>query len=41
MCDRPVTGGYPVVGAVVAEDVPLAGQLPAGARARFVLLGPG
>lgn len=41
LADRPVTGGYPVVGAVVAEDVPLAGQLPAGARARFVLLGPG
>ncbi|MCF4122146.1 urea amidolyase family protein [Antribacter sp. KLBMP9083] len=40
LADRPVTGGYPVVGAVVAEDVPLAGQLPPGARARFVLRGP-
>ncbi|MGI5188326.1 carboxyltransferase domain-containing protein [Promicromonospora sp. CA-289599] len=35
LADHPLTGGYPVVGAVVADHVPLAGQLPAGARVRF------
>ncbi|WP_020017947.1 urea amidolyase family protein [Promicromonospora sukumoe] len=37
LADHPLTGGYPVVGAVVADQVPLAGQLPAGARVRFVV----
>ncbi|WP_159793484.1 5-oxoprolinase subunit B/C family protein [Puerhibacterium puerhi] len=36
LADHPVTGGYPVVGAVVAAQAPLLGQLPAGARVRFV-----
>ena len=28
-------GGYPVIAAVISADLPLAGQLPAGARIRF------
>lgn len=35
LADHPLTGGYPVVGAVVADHVPLAGQLPPGCRVRF------
>jgi allophanate hydrolase subunit 2 len=37
LADHPLTGGYPVVGAVVAGHVPLAGQLPAGALVRFTI----
>lgn len=37
LADHPLTGGYPVVGAVVAGHVPLAGQLPTGARVRFTI----
>jgi allophanate hydrolase subunit 2 len=37
LADHPLTGGYPVIGAVVADHVPLAGQLPAGARIRFTI----
>jgi KipI family sensor histidine kinase inhibitor len=37
LADHPLTGGYPVIGAVVAGHVPLAGQLPAGARVRFTI----
>ncbi|GGN83833.1 allophanate hydrolase [Agrococcus terreus] len=36
--DHPLTGGYPIVGAVVDDDLDLAGQLPPGARIRFVLV---
>jgi KipI family sensor histidine kinase inhibitor len=36
LADHPLTGGYPVVGAVVAAQAPLLGQLPVGARVRFV-----
>ncbi len=36
LADHPLTGGYPVVGAVQASDVGLAGQLPPGALVRFV-----
>ncbi|ROZ61937.1 carboxyltransferase domain-containing protein [Kocuria soli] len=35
--DHPLTGGYPVIGAVVAEHLDLVGQLPPGARIRFRL----
>ncbi|QUW20033.1 biotin-dependent carboxyltransferase family protein [Agrococcus sp. Marseille-Q4369] len=35
--DHPLTGGYPIVGAVVDADLDLVGQLPPGARIRFVL----
>ncbi|MFI9488193.1 carboxyltransferase domain-containing protein [Promicromonospora sp. NPDC052451] len=37
LADHPLTGGYPVIGAVVSDHVALAGQLPAGARIRFVV----
>ncbi|MFD2793605.1 carboxyltransferase domain-containing protein [Promicromonospora vindobonensis] len=37
LADHPLTGGYPVIGAVVADHVPLAGQLPAGARVRLTI----
>jgi KipI family sensor histidine kinase inhibitor len=35
--DHPLTGGYPIIGAVVDRDLDLAGQLPPGARIRFRL----
>lgn len=35
--DHPLTGGYPIIGAVVDADLDLAGQLPPGARVRFAL----
>jgi KipI family sensor histidine kinase inhibitor len=37
LADHPLTGGYPVIGAVTADHVSLAGQLPAGARVRFTI----
>lgn len=40
LADHPLTGGYPVIGAVVADQVPLAGQLPVGARVRFRVRAP-
>lgn len=36
LADRPLTGGYPVIGVVVKEDLDLAAQLPPGALVRFV-----
>lgn len=33
--DHPLTGGYPVIGALTADALDLAGQLPPGARVRF------
>ena len=35
--DHPTTGGYPVLGVVHADDLPLAGQLRPGQRLSFVL----
>ncbi|KAB1862587.1 urea amidolyase family protein [Microbacterium algeriense] len=35
--DHPLTGGYPIIGAVTDRSLDLAGQLPPGARIRFVL----
>lgn len=35
--DHPLTGGYPIIGAVIDADLDLAGQLPPGSRIRFVL----
>ena len=35
--DHPTTGGYPVIGVVHADDLPLAGQLRPGQRLSFVL----
>ncbi|MGD6980683.1 MULTISPECIES: urea amidolyase family protein [Citricoccus] len=40
LADHPVTGGYPVIGVVVPEDLPLAAQLPPGAGVRFELVTP-
>jgi KipI family sensor histidine kinase inhibitor len=40
LADHPLTGGYPVIGAVVSDQVPLAGQLPVGARVRFRVRSP-
>jgi KipI family sensor histidine kinase inhibitor len=37
LADHPLTGGYPVIGAVTAGRVPLARQLPSGARVRFTI----
>lgn len=37
LADHPVTGGYPVIAGVIAEDLPAAAQLPPGASIRFVL----
>lgn len=39
LADHPLTGGYPVIGAVMDADLDLAGQLPPGSRVRFVLVG--
>ncbi|MGL3805320.1 carboxyltransferase domain-containing protein [Paeniglutamicibacter sp. R2-26] len=40
LADHPVTGGYPVIAGVVAEDLGAAAQLPPGAAIRFVLIDP-
>ena len=40
LADHPLTGGYPVIGAVAAHHLDLAGQIPIGAKIRFRLLGP-
>ncbi len=36
LADHPVTGGYPVLGVVLAEDLGKAAQLAPGARVRFI-----
>lgn len=38
LTDHPVTGGYPVIATVVAEDLSAAAQLPPGATIRFALV---
>lgn len=35
LADHPLTGGYPVIAAVVSHHLDLAGQIPANARIRF------
>ncbi len=40
LADRPVTGGYPVIGVVIDDDLPLAAQLPPGALVRLVAVDP-
>ncbi|REJ08512.1 allophanate hydrolase [Microbacterium bovistercoris] len=37
--DHPLTGGYPIIGAVIDRDLDIAGQLPPGVRVRFRVLG--
>ncbi|MEU4453718.1 5-oxoprolinase/urea amidolyase family protein [Nocardioides sp. NPDC023903] len=38
--DHPLTGGYPIIGAVIDRDLDLAGQLPPGVRIRFRPVAP-
>ncbi|NUL47568.1 5-oxoprolinase/urea amidolyase family protein [Cellulosimicrobium funkei] len=40
LADHPVTGGYPVIGVVVPQDLILAAQLPPGAAVRFEVVEP-
>jgi KipI family sensor histidine kinase inhibitor len=40
MADHPVTGGYPVIGVVVPEDLPAAAQVAPGASLRFLAVDP-
>ncbi|POH60098.1 carboxyltransferase domain-containing protein [Arthrobacter glacialis] len=40
LADHPVTGGYPVIGVVVPEDLPAAAQLTPGSRVRFIMVDP-
>lgn len=40
LADHPVTGGYPVIGVVVREDLGLAAQLPPGAEVCFQAVDP-
>lgn len=35
LADHPLTGGYPIIGAVINQDLDRAGQLPPGVRIRF------
>jgi KipI family sensor histidine kinase inhibitor len=35
LADHPLTGGYPVIAVVAADQLDLAGQIPIGARLRF------
>lgn len=40
LADHPLTGGYPVIGAVVSRDIDRAAQLPVGVRLHFRPVGP-
>lgn len=40
LADHPLTGGYPVIGAIAAHHLNLAGQLPIGTRLRFRPIAP-
>ncbi|WP_434993806.1 5-oxoprolinase/urea amidolyase family protein [Arthrobacter sp. Ld5] len=40
LADHPVTGGYPVIGVVVPEDLPTAAQLAPGTRLQFRAVDP-
>ncbi|WP_035763587.1 5-oxoprolinase/urea amidolyase family protein [Arthrobacter sp. H20] len=40
LADHPVTGGYPVIGVVVPDDLPIAAQLVPGAVLRFEAVDP-
>ncbi|PPB50705.1 urea amidolyase [Arthrobacter pityocampae] len=40
LADHPVTGGYPVIGVVVPEDLPVAAQLAPGTTLRFQAVDP-
>lgn len=38
LADHPLTGGYPIIGAVASHHLDVLGQLPPGARIRFHLI---
>lgn len=38
--DHPVTGGYPVIAVVIAEDLPIAAQIAPGETLRFTVVAP-
>ncbi|MGW9159186.1 5-oxoprolinase subunit B/C family protein [Microbacterium sp. NPDC055665] len=40
LADHPLTGGYPIIGALTDRSLDLAGQLPPGVRVRFTLRVP-
>lgn len=40
LADHPLTGGYPVIGAVAEHHLDLAGQIPINAKIRFRPIGP-
>ena len=40
LADHPLTGGYPVIGAVATYHLDRAGQIPIGASVRFNLIQP-
>ncbi|THF65846.1 5-oxoprolinase/urea amidolyase family protein [Pseudothauera nasutitermitis] len=40
LADHPLTGGYPVIGAVAGHHLDLCAQIPVGARLRFNVLEP-
>jgi KipI family sensor histidine kinase inhibitor len=40
LADHPLTGGYPVIGAIASDQLALAGQLPVGALVRFRVRAP-
>ena len=40
LADHPLTGGYPVIGAVADYHLDLAGQIPVGAKIRFRPIAP-
>ncbi len=40
LADHPLTGGYPVIGAVAPHHLDRAGQIPVGAWLRFNPIGP-
>jgi biotin-dependent carboxylase-like uncharacterized protein len=40
LADHPLTGGYPVIGAVAEYHLDLAGQIPVGAKIRFRAVAP-
>ncbi|MDS7594988.1 5-oxoprolinase/urea amidolyase family protein [Agrobacterium tumefaciens] len=40
LADHPLTGGYPVIGAVAEYHLDLAGQIPVNAKIRFRPIGP-
>lgn len=40
LADHPLTGGYPVIGAIAGYHLPLAAQIPVGCRIRFQVVAP-